>query len=73
MRKYLFILAMVGTAAFVSCGGDDNDDKPVTQITISSQPESLSAGVEGGTFINDTATTDHQRKHHRQGVELLLA
>ena len=57
MRKYLFFLAMVGTAAFASCGGDDNDDKPVTQITISSQPESLSAGAEGGTFTINVSTT----------------
>ena len=57
MRKYLFFLAMVGTAAFASCGGGDDNDKPTPQVTISSQPESLSAGADGGTFTINVSTT----------------
>ena len=57
MRKYLFFLAMIGTAAFASCGGGDDNDKPAPQVTISSQPESLSAGADGGTFAINVSTT----------------
>ena len=57
MRKYLFFLAMIGTAAFASCGGGDDNDKPTPQVTISSQPESLSAGADGGTFAISVSTT----------------
>ncbi|MBP5387126.1 MAG: family 16 glycosylhydrolase [Prevotella sp.] len=57
MRKYLFFFAMIGTAAFASCGGDDNNDKPAPQVTISSQPENLSAGADGGTFTINVSTT----------------
>ncbi len=48
---------MIGTAAFASCGGGDDNDKPAPQVTISSQPESLSAGADGGTFSINVSTT----------------
>ncbi len=58
MRKYLFFLAMLGTAAFASCGGGDDDNSaPAPQVTISCQPENLSAGAEGGIFTINVSTT----------------
>ena len=58
MRKYLFILAMFGTAAFASCGGDDDkNDNHATQVTISCQPENISAGADGGAYVLNVTTT----------------
>ncbi len=57
MRKYIFLAAMACTTAFASCGGDDNDEQPVSQVTITCQPEALTPGAEGGTYTLAVGTT----------------
>ena len=48
---------MVCSTTFAACGGDDNDDKPVSQVTITCQPETINASAEGGSFTVEVSTT----------------
>jgi len=57
MRKYIILAALACTTAFASCGDDDNDDKPVSQVSITSQPEAINAIAEGGTYTINVGTT----------------
>ncbi len=56
MRKYFFLITLFCTATFASCGGSDDNETP-TAISISSQPESISAPAAGGTYTVSVSTT----------------
>ena len=53
--KYLFMTLCVG-AILMACGGDDEKPTPNT-VTITCQPETLAAPIEGGTYTIDVTTT----------------
>ncbi|MCR4853525.1 MAG: family 16 glycosylhydrolase [Prevotella sp.] len=56
MRKYFFLFTLICTASFASCGGNDEAETPVT-VSISTQPESISAPAEGGVYTINVTTT----------------
>ena len=57
MRKYLFLIAMICTTAFASCGGDDNNEKTSSQVTITCQPEDINSPATGGNYTIEVNTT----------------